>query len=80
MKNPENRQYTIKQIEEIVKKNGWSTTTCKDEKDGKFCKGIDTIQVALTEDDDYFGEFVGDKDNQHLVNPEQCAFYFKFYI
>ena len=64
--------YKIKQIDEILKDNNFHSCICNNEKDGEYCYGVDTIQVALFEDDDYFGEFVEEPDYKDQYT-------FKFY-
>jgi hypothetical protein len=58
------KKYTIEQINEIVEAQGWSSCLCKDEMDGQECIGVDTIQIAVADDAEHFGEFVG-KDNEY---------------
>jgi hypothetical protein len=65
------KKYTIEQVNEILETQGFHCCTCNNEKNGKTCFGIDTIQVALEEDCDYFGEFVGN---------EKIGYIFKFYV
>ncbi len=65
------KKYTIEQIDEILKENDFHSCICNNEKDGDVCFGVDTIQVALQEDCDYFGEFVG--------SPIDNEYTFKFY-
>lgn len=52
------KKYTEKQVWGIIKKLDWSATIC----DHEPCYGQMTIQVALEQDGDYFGEFVQDVD------------------
>lgn len=55
------RAYSYKDIEAIVEKNNWSMTVCNNELDGKRKRGIDTIQIAPSDNDsEYFGEFIGE--------------------
>jgi hypothetical protein len=65
-------KYTIAQIDKITEDNDWHCCIANNEKNGKPCFGIDTIMVALFEDDDYFGEFVG--------SPVDDKYTFKFYV
>ena len=64
--------YTIEQIDEILKEQGWHSCICNNEMDGEYCFGYDTIQVSEEEDMDYFGEFFGDR--------EENQYAFRFYI
>jgi len=53
------KKYTIDQINEILRRQGWSSCECKNEKNGQECIGVDTIQISVVEGGEYFGEFVG---------------------
>ena len=48
------KEYTEKQVWSIIEELDWSATIC----DHEPCYGQITIQVALEEDGDYFGEFI----------------------
>jgi len=61
------KTYTAEQLFEIIKQNDWSGCICNHEPEPE----LETIQVALEEDGDYFGEFVG--------NPDEDKFKFEFY-
>ena len=61
------KKYTLEQIGEIVERQGWSFTTCQNERDGQECEGVDTIQVAITDDTEYFGEFVGNNNEFEFI-------------
>jgi hypothetical protein len=63
--------YTIEQIDTIIDEQGWHSCICENEKDGEYCYGVDTFQLALEEDLDYFGEFVGN---------EEIGYVFTFYV
>jgi hypothetical protein len=65
------KYYTIAQIDEIVKTNDWSMCIANNEKNGKPFFGVDTLLIALEEDGDYFGEFVGE--------PSEDKYTFQFY-
>ncbi len=61
------KTYTAEQISEIIKTNDWSACTCNHEPEPE----LDTIQIALEDDGEYFGEFVG--------IPEEDKYEFSFY-
>ena len=65
------KNYTITQIDTIVKEQGWHLCIANNEKNGKPYDGVDTLMVAQEEDIDYFGEFVGN---------ENTGYTFKFYV
>ena len=48
------KEYTEEEVWGIIKKLDWSSTIC----DHEPCYGQMTIQVALEQDGDYFGEFI----------------------
>ena len=64
------KKYTIEDIDRITEENDFHSCICNNEKDGEYCFGTDTIQIALQEDCDYFGEFFGNEEN---------GYEFKFY-
>lgn len=61
------KTYTTTQISKIIELNDWSACTCNHEPEPE----LDTIQIALEDDGEYFGEFVG--------NPDDDKFKFEFY-
>jgi hypothetical protein len=65
-------KYTMEQIDQILDENGWHSCIAENEKDGKYCYGVDTLFVAQEEGQDYFGEFVGNEDDE--------TYTFKFYV
>jgi len=50
-----NKTYSEKELFEIIADNDWSATICNNEPEYP----LDTIQIALEDEGDYFGEFVG---------------------
>ena len=52
------KKYTEEQVWNLIQQLNWSATIC----DHEPCYGQMTIQVALEQDGDYFGEFVQDAD------------------
>ena len=62
------KTYTAEQLFSITNLNDWSTCICNHEPE----PGIDTVQVALEDEGDYFGQFVGD--------PVKDEYTFEFYI
>jgi len=55
-----NKIYTLAQILTLAEYNKFSITTCENEKNGEVFEGVDTLQISAENQDDYFGEFVGD--------------------
>ena len=64
------KKYTTCDIDNITNDNGFHTCVCNNELNGDYEFGVDTIQVSLEEDLDYFGEFFGNDEN---------GYEFKFY-
>lgn len=65
-------EYNENEIDMIALEQGWAITYCKDEKDGKDCPGVNTIEVAKDVDYENFGAFTS--------NPKTGKFTFKFYL
>ena len=61
------KKYTLEQVNEIVDTQNWSSTLCSNEKDGQECEGIDTIQIAVDSNSEYFGEFVGANNDYEFI-------------
>ena len=61
------KTYTSEQLFEIIDLNDWSSCTCNHEPE----PNVDTIQIALEEEAEYFGAFVGD--------PVKDEYTFEFY-
>jgi len=61
------KTYTADQLFKIIELNDWSACICNHEPEPE----LETIQVALEDDVEYFGEFVG--------NPAEDEFKFEFY-
>ena len=60
--------YTAKEMWDIIAHNNFDAIICEQEKDGKPCKDTDTIQIALKEQEDYLGEFVGNFQKGYIFN------------
>ena len=67
------KTYTTTEIYSIILKYNLVPTVCTNEKDGKYCKGISTIQICFNGEENYFGEFV-------QTESKKDEFTFKFYL
>lgn len=62
------KTFTSKQLDDFCFIYGWIYTQCDNEKNGEFCEGITTYQIQADEDEDYFGEFVGNDEDGYTYN------------
>lgn len=60
--------YTEDQVENIIDQQGWHSCISNNEKDGEYCYGVHTIQIAFEEGGDYFAEFVGSEEDGYSFN------------
>lgn len=67
-----NTYYSLEDIYNILDESGLSFTLCSNELNGNHSPHYDTIQVSKEDGDDYFGEFIVEKETE--------MGYFKFYI
>jgi len=67
-----NTYYSLEDIYNILDESELSFTLCSNEFHGHHDPYHDTIQVSKEDGDDYFGEFIVEKENE--------MGYFKFYI
>lgn len=56
------KTFTADELNSFCDKFGFVYTQCDNEKDGEVCEGVTTYQVATDEDEEYFGEFVGEDE------------------
>lgn len=66
------RRYTLDELNQIIDTQNWSSCVCENELNGVECDEVDTIQVSIDSDSEYFGEFFG--------NREEDQYEFIFYI
>jgi hypothetical protein len=53
------KNYSIEDIDTIIEERGWHSCIANNEPE----YGLDTIYIAEDEDQEYFGEFVGEEEN-----------------